>query len=437
MGSEIKVEFIINKLQEEVKLATGCTEPVAVALAAANAYRLTGGEIKQIKVIVSANILKNAKSVGIPGAERTGVEMAVLIGVSIMRPRLDLTIFSSLGKDDIGKALSLEKKIDLQVEIGYSIPPVYIEVEVRTDSGSGKAIIADNHDNLVYLEKDNTILLDKRSSSVAERSKNNKNRDFLKNYSLRDILLTSFEIEPETVSFLLDGIKVNMKMAEAGLKLNRGLKIGSMWNNLNQKGILESGLSMDIAKYTAAACDARMAGVDLPVMSSAGSGNQGLLAVIPLALVADEFETSQERLIQALVISHLVTVYIKEYTGRLSPVCGCSVAAGAGSGAGITYLLGGNLKIIETVIKNIIASLAGMVCDGGKVGCSLKLCTSAVTAWWNAVLALEGLTVPANNGILAGGLQQTIINLQKLSSEGMENVDRVIVSMLEAGPLIS
>ncbi len=425
----MKTELLINKLREEVQLATGCTEPVAVALAVANAYRLVGGEVKAIKLVVSSNVFKNAKAVGIPGTERTGVAMAALLAVSMMRPKLDLTIFSSLRKKEVAKALLLEETVELQVEVDYTFPPVQIEVLVNTDRGRAKAIISQKHTGLVYLEKNNEILLDQRE----EANEAQASREFLlSNYSLEDILAASLRLDPEAISFLLEGIEVNIKVALAGLKLNTGLKIGHMWNNLNRKGLLGRELTMEIAKYTAAACDARMSGLELPVMSSAGSGNHGLIAIIPLALVAREFDSSRQDLIYALAISHLVNIYIKEEIGRLSPLCGCSVAAGAGVGAGITYLLQGNMEQMVTTIKNVMASLAGMVCDGGKVGCALKLCISATTAWWNALLALEGLAVPSDNGIVADDLQQSITNLRRLNSEGMKDVDRVVISILGA-----
>lgn len=420
------INLIINTLKDEVTPAIGCTEPVAVALAGANAFRLVEGRVKKIKLLVSSNVYKNAKAVGIPGCKETGVEMAAALGVSIMRPRLDLTIFNSLKEEEVKRAEELKRNIPINTEVGYDLPSVYIDIEVKTEVGCGKALISGKHTNLILLARNDQVLFDKRNFEAG--SELTGGGELLK-YPLEELIRACISIDPDKLDFLFNGVEMNLKTALKGLELEEGLKIGSMWEVLYEKKLLNNELTMEIARYTAAACDARMSGVKSSVMSSAGSGNQGLLAVIPIALVAREHKASKEEIIRALAVSHLVTLYIKEYIGRLSPLCGCSVAAGAGAGAGTVYLLGGKTKEIARVIKNIISALAGMICDGGKVGCALKLCTSATTAWCNSLLALEGLEVPSNNGILAADLQQTIYNLKRLSCEGMKEVDRVIISI--------
>ena len=197
------------------------------------------------------------------------------------------------------------------------------------------------------------------------------------------------------------------------------------------QGLVGNELANSISCYTATACDARMSGVQLPVMSSAGSGNHGLVAIIPIAVAAKEFNSPKNELIRALAISHLVTLYIKVYTGRLSPICGCGVAAGAGSGAGLVYLLGGKKNDTIRTVKNIVSTLAGMICDGGKVGCALKLCVSASMAWQVALLSKEGVEVPSGNGIVVESLEETLANLGRISKEGMAEVDKTVISVLE------
>ena len=250
--------------------------------------------------------------------------------------------------------------------------------------------------------------------------------------SLESVILAALSIPSEELGFLLDGVAMNMAMVDVGLKIEQGLRFGQCWQNLQRRKLVTDDLCGRIALYTAAACDARMAGIKLPIMSSAGSGNHGLIAIIPVATVAEHLQIERGRLIHALALSHLVNLYIKEFTGRLSPICGCAIAAGSGAGAAITYLLDGDLRAIQGAVTNVISNLAGMICDGGKVGCALKLCTSAVTAWWSALLAGEGLEVPVGNGIVGANINDTIANLGKLTKQGMGQVDKSVTSILEA-----
>lgn len=418
---------ILNRLKEEVVQAMGCTEPVAIALTAAHAFKLVQGKVENIKLNVSCNIYKNAKAVGIPGTVHTGVEMAAALGVSISKPTYDLNILSSLTRADLESALQLQKKTPVEVEVLYDSPKVYIDVKINTDKGISRAITSGRHTSLVLLQRGEEILLDKRDQeNICKESVG------LTNHTLRELIEKVLSIPASSLEFLQKGIELNMAMAEAGLKMNRGMKIGSCWKSLTERGLLGTDLNNDISCYTAAACDARMDGVQLPVMSSAGSGNHGLVTIIPIARAAERLKVPHERVMQALAISHLVNIYIKEFTGRLSPICGCSVAAGAGASAGLTYLLGGGMEDIDKAIVNIISSLAGMICDGGKVGCALKLSASASMAWQGALLAREGIKVPAGNGIVAATLEETLRNLGKVSQEGMAQVDKSVILAMDS-----
>jgi len=257
-----------------------------------------------------------------------------------------------------------------------------------------------------------------------------KDKGILTKYTLDKLIEKVLSLPSSSLEFLLEGIRLNIDMAKAGLTMEGGMSIGNSWKSLYDKGLLGADLNNEISCYTAAACDARMNGVQLPVMSCSGSGNHGLVATIPIARAAEKLKSSREEVINALAISHLVTIYIKEYTGRLSPVCGCGVAAGAGASAGLAFLLGGDMSDIDRAIVNIVSCLAGMICDGGKVGCALKLCASAGMAWQCALLAREGVGVPPGNGIVASNLQDTLKNLGRVSQEGMAQVDRSVISVM-------
>lgn len=419
-------DSILSVLKEEVVPAMGCTEPVAIALTAANAFRLVKGEVEEIRLKVSSNIYKNAKAVGIPGTIHTGVEIAAALGVCISNPVYDLTILSSLTKGDVDKALKLQEIAPVEVEVLYDSPSVYIDIEVVTNKGFSRALTSGRHTNIVLLQRENEIILDKRKDGgrVVEE------REALTKYALNELIEKILTLEASSLEFLLEGISLNMTMAEAGFKMDGGMNIGSSCKKLSAKGLLGNDLNNEISCYTAAACDARMNGAQLPVMSSSGSGNHGLVTTIPIAIAAKSLKSSKEDVLRALAISHLVTSYIKEYTGRLSPVCGCGVAAGAGASSGLAFLLGGSMEDIDSAIINIVSSLAGMICDGGKVGCSLKLSASAGMAWQCALLAREGVRVPAGNGIVAPSLQETLKNLGRVSQEGMSQVDRSVISIM-------
>ncbi|HPU01846.1 MAG: serine dehydratase subunit alpha family protein [Firmicutes bacterium] len=421
-------EKLLELLREEAAPVVGCTEPVAIALAAAHAYHVAPGDVSRLEVLVSPNVFKNAKAVGIPGTSHTGVDMAAALGVSISPPALDLNIFSSVKDADVKKALALLEKGLVHVDIDYDLTDsLYIEVRLATSSGEAEAIIQGRHTDLVYLKHNQRLLVDKRP----EKRPANGPARLLRRHSIYELIDLVLALDPEALSFLKEGAEMNLRMAREGMGLKNGLGVGLNWKQLCSQGLTGKDLSNKIAYYTAAACDARMAGVQLPVLSIAGSGNHGLVATIPISLAARELGSPPRREVQALAISQLVTNYIKTYTGRLSPICGCGVAAGAGSGAGLVYLLQGSKEEMGGAIKNIISSLAGMICDGGKVGCALKLCTSAATAWQGALLARAGVTVPPGNGFIADSVEESLHNLGRICREGMAGVDRTIISILE------
>lgn len=415
---------LIYLLKNEVIPTTGCTDPAAISLTAAYAASVTKGDIHQIKVILSSAILKNARSVGIPGTSYRGIKMAVLLGVSMNNPRYDLTIFSSLESKDIQKALLLKTCLQIDVEVRDNLPSVYVEVSLKTASGMGMAIIEHRHNNLVLLQNEEKTVLDKRNIKNHQKIILPK----LKSHSLEEIIDNIQKVPAASIEFLIEGMELNVRVAKEGLTSQVGLGIGLTLNKILEKPYAQQGLSNKIATYTAAACDARMSGVMLPIISSAGSGNQGLVAILPIAVVAEELASDRHKIIYALAISHLVTIYVKEATGRLAPICGCGVAAGAGAAAGLTYLLGGDVSNIGKAITIVISTMAGMICDGAKEGCALKLWAGSSIAWQAALLGLEGFQVPAGSGIVGSSVQKTLENLEKISRDGMKQVNKTLLS---------
>lgn len=419
-------EKLLKSLINGVKPALGCTEPVAVGLATSKAYEGVKGEIKSIKVDVSANIFKNGMGVGIPGTKEIGLVFAAALGVTCGDPSLGLEVFRNVGEKTIENAQKLIDKELVEVNLETKKGNFYIESEIITEKGTGKCIIKDSHTNIVYVEVDEKVLFEKKT----DKRQSSFNNDYLKDISLKNIRNFIENVSFDDIKFLLEGVKLNMDMAEVGLKEKSGPGLGAAMNLLMEEGVMQKDIINKARVYTSAACDARMAGKNMPVMSSAGSGNHGITAIIPATIMCEHLGCDDEKLARTLAFSHLTTAYIKIFTGGLSPVCGCAVAAGIGASASITWVLGGSDEQIGGAIKNMVGTLAGMVCDGAKGGCAFKLSTAASEAIIQAKLAMNNVIIGDLDGIVSPGAEDTIKNLGHFCSAGMEPADREILKIM-------
>jgi len=428
IANEEKLLFdMLNVLKSEVRPALGCTEPVALGIAVAEAYRVVKGELYSIDVKISPNIYKNGLGVGIPGTEEKGLLFAVALGITCGDSSLGLEVFRNVSESNIKKAYELIKRDIVKIAIEDRLDNFYIEVEVHTDKGKGLCVIKNNHTNIVLVKEDQKIIFKKEE--VRENEEGNSYGN-LKEYCFTDIRTFVENVPFKDIEFLLEGVKLNMDIAAKGLRERSGPGLGATMNDLMSEGVLQKDLINEARILTSAACDARMAGVNMPVMSSAGSGNHGITAIIPPTVIAESMGFSKEKLSRTLAFSHLTTSYIKMYTGRLSPVCGCAVAAGIGSSSSITWALGGTDKQIYGAIKNMVASLSGMVCDGAKGGCSFKLSTSASEAIIQAKLALSNVFVSDLDGIIGQEVESTIRNLGRFCTDGMKLADNNIIEIM-------
>ena len=254
--------------------------------------------------------------------------------------------------------------------------------------------------------------------------------EWLMELSLEDIYELVDDIDEEDLIYLKKGVEYNVRLAEHGLKYGSGLGIGKAIDRLLKQKLLVKDMAISARRLTSAAADARMGGVNLPAMSSAGSGNHGLTAILPIWAIKDFLDQDEETVLRAIGLSHIITAYVKAHTGRLSAVCGCSVAAGAGATAGITYLVGGDVEHMAGAIKNIMEDLAGVICDGAKAGCALKLNTAAGAAVQAALFSLQGINVQDTDGIIGSSPEQTIQNLGTLSQDGMIETDKTILKIM-------
>lgn len=420
--------IIVQTLKEEVVPAMGCTEPVAVALACAKAKELIDyNEINYVKVFVSPNIYKNGLAVGIPNTNEVGLQIAAALGIVSGGSEKGLEVLDGIQKKQVENAKDLIKSEKLSLEIKDSKDKVYIEANLITDKGTSKAIIKKKHNQFVYLEKQGEVILNEIESNV-ERV---ETKNILYSLEITEIIKEIEKLQYKDIEFMLEGLTMNEKMARAGLSKKTGMGVGFSFYENMEKGILSDDLMNSAMMLTAAASDARMSGISLPVMSSNGSGNNGLTAILPILAYSKKFNVDNEKLAKALAISHIVNSYIKHYIGRLSALCGCGVAAGTGASVAIAWLMGADEEKINGAIKNMLASTSGMICDGAKVGCALKLATSASTAVQSALLAVSNNIVPAKNGIVAETAEDTIKNLETLSMEGMNITDNVILNIMK------
>ncbi|WP_129600028.1 serine dehydratase subunit alpha family protein [Anaerophilus nitritogenes] len=421
-------KLIIETLKKEVVPAVGCTEPVAVALACAKAKEMTAEEIKEVHILVSPNIYKNGLGVGIPNTNEVGLYIAAALGVVGGKSEKKLEVLQDITPIHVKKSKDLIANKRIFIGIKDTKEKIYIEALVKTNTDSIKVIIERKHDRIVYISKNEQIILDE-----IKKYENHKDEDIaLYDLKVLDLIEEIEKIPYEKLSFLLEGLYMNEKVALEGLKKKVGMGVGmSLYENI-QKGILSDDLMNQAMMLTAAASDVRMSGENMSVMSSNGSGNNGLTAILPIVAYKNKFSVKEEDLVKALAISHIINSYIKFYIGRLSALCGCGVAAATGASVAIVWLMGGNKKQIDGTIQNMLGNISGMICDGAKVGCALKLSTAASTAIQSALLALNGHVIPNQNGIIGKSAEDTIKNLGKLSIEGMENMDQVILKVMKS-----
>lgn len=417
-------ERIITLIHKEVVPAMGCTEPMAVALCTAKATELLYSKPEKICVKLSANVLKNAMGVGIPGTGMIGLPIAIALGTLIGKSEYQLEVLKDLTPESLeeGKRFIGGKHIDISLKENIS-EKLYIEITCTSGDKMSKAIIASSHTNFVYLEQNGNVLLDKRSGATAEAEDN----DIMLNMQMVHEFATTAPLDE--IAFMKETMTYNMGAAEAAIKGNYGHNLGKTIDRPMSQGIFGKTIFSHIISKTASACDARMGGAMIPVMSNSGSGNQGICATNPVAVYAIENENTEEELIRALTLSHLTAIYIKQSLGKLSALCGCVVAS-IGSSCGITYLMGGDYQRICRSVKNMIANLTGMICDGAKPSCSLKIASGVSTAILSSLLSMEGKCVTSAEGIIDDDVDRSIHNLTSIGADAMRQTDDMVLDIM-------
>jgi len=416
---------IIALIKQEVIPAIGCTEPVAVALAVAKAKEILGAIPDKIEVSLSSNMLKNAMGVGIPGTGMVGLPIAIALGALIGKSEYGLEVL----KDLTPVALELGKKmIDDKVMTVYLKQKIaeklYIEVLAKNENDQAQVIISHDHTRFSHIQKNDEILLHLDDEIDGGDPKE-------KGVSLSFNKVCDFAIDTpvEELRFILKSSVMNRAASNESMKGQYGHSVAQTVRNGSQQNVMGNTIFTRMLSVTAAACDARMAGAMFPVMSNSGSGNQGIAATLPVSVFAEETGKSEDELIHALALSHLMTIYIKKNLGRLSGLCGAIVAA-TGSACGITYLMGGTREQIAYSIKNMIGNITGMICDGAKPSCALKVSNGVSTATLSALMAMDNKVVTSIEGITDEDVDKTILNLTKIGSEGMNETDRMVLEIM-------
>ena len=431
---------IIELIRKEVKPALGCTEPIAVALAVAKAmeimedkcgisnpeWRMEDGY--SLRIEVSGNILKNGMGVGIPGTGMVGLHIAAALGAVCGKSEYGLEVLNDLDEPSIEKAKQMVAAKAVSVGLAETDSKLYVKAYVDyKDAHCSSAVIKDNHDSIVETSYDGSLLTSSQKNPETQVTEQKSTLDY--KLTVKEIVEFASTVAYEDIEFILESRTLNLALAHEGLKGKYGLKVGWAIRLDDNKEVFGGDFLSYAMSLTAAASDARMAGCTLAAMSNSGSGNQGITVTMPVIAYSQTYGTDDEKLARALVLSHLIAIHIKGYLGKLSALCGCVIAS-TGSACGLVFLRGGDYDQICSAIKNMIGNITGMVCDGAKVGCAMKVASGVSSALQSAVLAREGICISEHDGIIEKDIEKTIQNLGRIGSVGMQHTDNMILDIM-------
>ena len=428
-----KNQDIINLLKREVKPALGCTEPIAVAFGTALMNKNMHNIPESIEIFLSENVLKNGMGVGIPGTNKSGLLIAAALGFVGGDADAELEVLKKITPDHLIAAENCISKDKIKIHTKDTSEKLYIEAIGKNTKETVKVVISGSHTNVVLIQRNDEIIL--KQKKITENNKNedkNKGLDSkegVQKLSVKEIYDFAMSAPFEDIKFILEGKKINTAIALEGLINDYGLKVGKSIQANIDRGIFSEDIATYATALTSAGADARMGGCPMPVMSNSGSGNQGLTISMPIIAIAEKLKIDEEKLTRALILGNLLSIHEKSYLGRLSALCGVVTASVAAAGA-ITYLLNGNFDNMIYAMKNVIGNIAGMICDGAKPGCALKVSSGTTAAIQAAYMAMDGIEISENDGIIEKDIEKTIINLTKIGSEGMLVTDKMIVDIM-------
>jgi len=413
-------------LKHEVYPAMGCTEPVAVAFAAATAAKLLKGRTTSVVIRTDPGTYKNGLAVAIPNTSgQKGNLLAAAVGAVTRKPELGAELFKGLPYARLKEAAALVRAGHARVEVDYTKRGIYIAAEVKAGRDKALCVLEGSHKQVALLRHNCKTLV--KTGGPGKRTRL-PYKEALKKATFKDLFRAADKVTPEELAYLKRGVEMNLAASREGLKLK---KVGYYVQDLIKKGYLKRDILSNAKLTAAAAADARMAGAPIPVMSSGESGNQGVVAVLVPWLVGKAFGVPERRILKSIALSHLVNSYIKVFTGELAPICGCAVAAGVGASVAIVWQRSGpDVKKTALAVNTVISDIGGMICDGAKSGCALKVASSADSAIRAAWMACNGEGITDEEGFVGHSAEATIRNISRISSLGMEKVDRIILDIM-------
>ena len=422
-------ERIISLIRREVVPAMGCTEPAAVSLCVAKATELLGAVPSEIKVRLSTNILKNAMGVGIPGTGMIGLPIAIALGALIGKSEYGLEVLRDVNDEAVARGREYIASHNIEIKLFENAPSnLHIDVEVSHDTDRVRATISREHTHFIYLEKNRAVISNESPHTDSAGESADEDADDDVKLDLHTVWEFATESPLEELEFILEARRLNEAAAEVAMKNDYGHSMGATMRRCGTPLFGDTPVAHMIS-LTSAACDARMGGAPIPVMSNSGSGNQGICATMPVVSYAKDIEASEEQLIRALIISHLTSIYIKQSLGRLSALCGCVVAS-TGAASGLVYLMGGGYEQVAAAVKNMVANLTGMICDGAKPSCAMKISSGVGTAMMSAMMAMNGHCVSAAEGIVNDDVDRTIRNLTSIGRDAMRSTDLYVLDIM-------
>lgn len=423
----MNTDKILKMIKSEMKPSMGCTEPVAIGLAVSNTCRYLSQPAKKLKLNISSNIFKNAYCVKIPNTTEAGIPLAATLGYLLTKPDNTMEIFAGVNETLVKKAYELIENNFVEIE-AISSSDFYIEVIASNDTETVNTLTVDRHDNLVKVIKNDEVILNTLTDNITKESED----DFdITQYTVAQLVELAEKIEIEKINFLTEAKEMNLIASNAGLNGNYGMNIGRNIKTMMNEGVLPQDLFYYVKMVVTAASDCRMGGGPYSAMTVLGSGNQGFQATLPVVATAQFLNIDDEKTLRAMFMSILITFRQKYKVGRLSPICGATLS-GAASSAAITWLLGGNVDQIEGAMQTMFSNLTGMMCDGAKDGCAMKLSTCSGEAVMAARLALCGSIASKTDGIVSERIEETISNVARLSQEGMKAVDMNVINIMMA-----
>ena len=420
-------EQMLAMLRADVVPALGCTEPVCVALAAADASKAIGGTVSKINVKVNANIYKNGMSAGIPNFHTVGLHYAAAIGAVLKNPERQLELLQDVTEDTVAMVNRLVEDSAVSVTIDETHTGLYVNCEVYTENGTGLTIIKGAHTNIILTKVNDAVLFEKEMKSA---SGDDSVVEALKNMTIAEIRTLVDSASEEELAFMMDGVAMNEALSDYSLTHEIGIGAAKTFRENIGTKLIGDDLMSRIMMRVMSAAENRLDGCPYPTMSSAGAGTKGLVVILPISETAKVLGVSKEKTVKALAFGHLLNRYINAYVGKLAAVCSCCMASSTAACAAMTWLLGGNDEQIGFAIRNMTGTITGMICDGGKVGCAFKVSASSAAALTNAIMAVNQVALRVTDGICADTAEQCIKNIGQIANPGMVQTDKEILDIM-------